>query len=84
MKVGGKLFPQELSAKGARPADLGHWALGIGESLPCPMPHAQKLHPQGDGVFHVNINYVSEFQSQIQSLHLVGNCKIIYRDVFQQ
>jgi hypothetical protein len=70
LEVGGKLFPQELSAKGARPADLGHWALGIGESLPCPMPH-RPLSPPGAssspcpktpsrkwrGVFHLSVLY---------------------------
>jgi hypothetical protein len=53
MKVGGKLFPQELSAKGARSADLRHWALGIGNSSPCPIPHAQKLHPASGVEFFI-------------------------------
>ncbi|MCC5625235.1 hypothetical protein [Nostoc sp. CHAB 5715] len=41
--------------KDNRPAawGIGHWALGIVNSSPCPIPHAQKLHPLVGGVFHL-------------------------------
>jgi hypothetical protein len=60
MKVGGKLFPQELSAKGARPADLGDWAL-VTIHAPSPIPHAQKLFPQELVEFFISITFSIEY-----------------------
>ncbi|MGH1396438.1 MAG: hypothetical protein ACRAVC_20755 [Trichormus sp.] len=43
-----------------RTAVIEHWY--VLSLTPCPIPYAQKLHPQGDGVFHYSGRIASREQ----------------------
>ncbi len=54
MEVGGKLYPASGVERDSRPPTwgIGHRALVTLTHAPCPIPHAQKLHPLVGGVFY--------------------------------